>query len=182
MEETAPREPEARAATEPAALSCLLASLNEVQQTIRAYDTKAQIMGVGFIFSVTMIANLLGNLDIERTFGIGYLLGGFLLLMGPLVLFGSVLYPSRRTAPEVKDGSTPIHHCFYVQPERNRGPDGLLKDIEAADWKAELVYEISRLSALRGLKRQRFVRAMFMAGTSFGIILLVNVLKMAGLA
>ena len=37
---------------------CMLAALKEVQDTVRAYDTKAQIVGVGFIFTIGVIVNI----------------------------------------------------------------------------------------------------------------------------
>jgi len=73
-------------------LTCLHASLNEVQQTVRSYDSKAQIMGVGFIFSISMIGGFLEKLDVERAYGFTYLLLGFILLMSPVILYGSVLH------------------------------------------------------------------------------------------
>ena len=164
----------------PQALTCLLASLNEVQQTIRAYDTKAQIMGVGFIFSVTMISRLLENLPVATTYDLGDLFFGFVLLVGPVALFGAVLYPSRRSAPETQKDGTNISGCFYFLGDDDRDIQSVLADIDKANWKAELAHEIMRLSALRALKRKRFVAAMFAAGASFAIILLANMLKLHG--
>ena len=164
----------------PPALTCLLASLNEVQQTIRAYDTKAQIVGVGFIFSVTMISRLLEDLPVARTYDLGYLFFGFLLLVGPVALFGAVLHPSRRSAPETEKDGTVISGCFYFVGDDKRDFRSILADIDKADWKAEIVYEITRLSALRALKRKRFLTAMFAAGGSFAVILFANMLKLHG--
>jgi hypothetical protein len=161
-------------------LSCLLAALNEIQLTIRAYDTKAQIMGVGFIFSVTMIGRLLENLDFEREFGLGFLIVGFILLLGPVALFGSVLSPTRRTSPVTLSGPSAVRHCLYFRSDGDRGLKDYLEDIESADWKSELAYEIIRLSALRDLKRARFLTAMFASGGSFAIILITNALKLSG--
>jgi len=39
-------------------LAFLMASLKEVQDTVRAYDTKAQIVGVGYIFAIGIIIDL----------------------------------------------------------------------------------------------------------------------------
>lgn len=172
---------DAQAPLAPPALTCLLASLNEVQQTIRAYDTKAQIMGVGFIFSVTMIGRLLENLPIAREYDLGYLVVGFLLLVGPVALFGSVLYPSRRSAPRTDQGAAVVRGCFYFAGDDGKDLQGVLEDIDKADWKVELAYEISRLSALRTLKRRRFLTALFAAGGSFALILLANMLKLGGM-
>jgi hypothetical protein len=165
----------------PPALTSLLASLNEVQQTIRAYDTKAQIMGVGFIFSITMVGKLLENLPVAREYDLGYLIGGFLLLIGPVTLFGMVLYPSRRSAPETETDGSRVRGCFYFVSDGARDFRSFVDDIDKADWKVELAYEITRLSALRDLKRRRFLMAMFAAGGSFAAILLANVLKLGGM-
>jgi len=44
--------------TEKDALTFMLASLKEGQDTVRAYDTKAQIVGVGYISAIGIIENL----------------------------------------------------------------------------------------------------------------------------
>lgn len=163
-----------------AQLTCLMAALNEVQQTIRAYDTKAQIMGVGFIFSVTMIGNLLKNLEYQRDYDLPYLIIGFILLLGPVTLFGTVLYPTRRTAPRTQKKPTSVNRCFYFRSDGEKDLDAYLTDITSADWTSEIAYEITRLSALRDLKRNRFVTAMFACGASFALILIGTLLKMMG--
>ena len=178
MEQEGPNREDGLSQTQ---LSCLLAILNEAQQTIRAYDTKAQIMGIGFIFAVTIFSSVPKNLPVEREFGLLYLIGGFALLIGPVALFGAVLYPSRRRAPETSLGVSPVLGYFYFMSDGDKEFNAFLRDIDAADWKAELAYEITRLSALRDLKRRRFLMAMFAAGASFALILLNDVLKLSGI-
>ena len=39
-------------------LSILLASLQDVRNTIRGYDTKAQVVSIGFIFSLGLITTV----------------------------------------------------------------------------------------------------------------------------
>ncbi|MGB0694578.1 MAG: hypothetical protein ACPGOY_02945 [Rhodospirillaceae bacterium] len=167
-------------------IQCLLAALNEVQQTIRAYDTKAQIVGVGFIFSISMIGPILQQMQVTRTYDLGFLIGTFVFLIGPVVLFGSVLYPTRRTAPEITSQATglatgktaAVHGFFYVPGDGNTDIAADLAKLEGVDWRAEILYELSRLSALRALKRRRFLRAMTAAGISFLLILLTQGLKL----
>lgn len=162
-------------------LTCLLASLSEVQQTIRSYDTKAQIMGVGFIFSVTMISRLLANLQIDREFGMGYLVVGFLLLIGPVALYGAVIFPSRRSAPQLADTAVPVQGLFYIKSDVAIDVNTFRDHLDAADWTSELAYEIMRLSALRDLKRRRFLFAMYASGVSFSLIFMGNFLKLSGI-
>ena len=162
-------------------LTCLLASLGEVQQTIRSYDTKAQIMGVGFIFSVSMISRFLSNLDVDHDYGIGYLIVGFLLLIGPVALYGAVIFPSRRSAPKLIDTPLPIQGLFYVKSEDVSDLETFTANLKDADWTSELAYEIVRLSALRDLKRRRFLIAMYVSGGSFALIFLGEFLKLTGI-
>ena len=158
--------------------ACLLSTLAEAQAMIRAYDTKAQIVGVGFIFSITMIGGFLGKLPVTPTYDMGYLVIGFVMLMGPLVLFGAVLYPTRHSAPEAPHG-LPSRGMLYMT-----GPtldvEAYLRNLEAADWRREIVNEIARVSALRDIKRRRFVAGLSAAGGSFAIILASAIAQMAG--
>lgn len=165
----------------PETLTCLRAVLSEAEQNIRAYDTKAQIMGVGFIFSVTMISVVLEKLPIERSYDLLYLIGGFIVLMGPVALFGAVLYPTRRTAPVIDSDRSGVTRCMYFTSEDGRDAARYSRDVAGADWAREIVYEITRVSALRDLKRRRFIRAMMASAASFAMILLASGIKLAGL-
>ena len=75
-------------------ITFLYSSLKEAQDNIRTYDTKAQIMGIGFIFTIGMIAKFI-NIDSAQLNGINTLVILFLIL-SPIVLFASVLYPTRK--------------------------------------------------------------------------------------
>ncbi len=76
-------------------------ALAEAQQTVRAYDTKAQIVGVGYIFALGIVFRL-GNLlpKVERS-DVLLVVVGWTIVILPILLFGFVLYPTRKSAAEL---------------------------------------------------------------------------------
>ena len=48
----------------------LQASLTEAQATVRGYDTKAQIVGVGYILALSVVARVAGPIPDDETFGL----------------------------------------------------------------------------------------------------------------
>ncbi len=82
-------------------LPFLMASLQEVQVTVRAYDTKAQIVGVGYIFAIDIIINLGARVANMPEMGVVKITLAWLVFIFPIALFGAVLYPSRKVAPRL---------------------------------------------------------------------------------
>jgi len=138
-------------------------------------------MGVGFIFSVSMISRFLANLQVDQDYGICYLVVGFLLLIGPVALYGAVIFPSRRSAPKLIDTPVPVQGLFYVKSEGVSNLAAFNQQLKDVDWTLELTYEIVRLSALRDMKRKRFLIAMFASGGSFTLVFLGEFLKITGI-
>ncbi|MEM7540694.1 MAG: hypothetical protein AAF384_03800 [Pseudomonadota bacterium] len=147
-----------------------MASLSEAQQTIRAYDSKAQIMGIGFIFAMTMISRLLENFAIEWRYSVMELVLGFTVLVGPVALCGAVLYPTRATVTHGDDHAGRLKGCLFVDGHQPNTTGQFLADVLTADWHLELTDELFRTSELRAIKRTRFLRAVWAAGLSFVVI------------
>ena len=162
-------------------LPFLMASLKEVQDTVRAYDTKAQIVGVGYIFAIgiiinlgTRIANVTEMVAVTITFA-------WLIFILPIVLFGAVLYPSRKKAPSLGEQGSQAHRTFYVDPEHIHDVDAYLAAVDACDPKKEIAYEILKVAGLREIKRRRFLRALWAAAMSFVVMFLGQLLRAEGL-
>ena len=80
-------------------------SLTEAQATVRSYDTKAQIIMVGYIFALGIFGRI-GETVVETTeVGIAYFVVAWGVAILPILLFGFVLYPSRKTAPLLSEES-----------------------------------------------------------------------------
>ncbi len=124
--------------TDKSTLPSLMASLKEVQDTGRAYDMKAQIVGVGYIFAIGIIINLGARIANMPEMGAVTITLAWLVFIFPIVLFGAVLYPSRKVAPRLGEQGSLAHRTFYVEPEHIHDVDAYLAAVEASDPKKEM--------------------------------------------
>ncbi len=162
------------------AVSCLLAALKEAQDAVRSYDVKAQIVGVGFIFTIGVLTKLGASMPGPTEFNtIGVVLF-WLFGIVPILMYGFVLYPSRHSVRSLQSYKEPIHYKFFVSSERPRDLDAYLKDIGSGDWSGEIAYEIIKVSSLRDLKRARFMRALKFSAFSFVVIAVSQILRSTG--
>jgi hypothetical protein len=161
----------------PFAVQGVLAALKEVQDTVRAYDTKAQIVGVGFIFSIGIITGFGERLPAVADFSALLVALFWIFAIGPVVLFGLVLYPSRAIAPHLETEANSIRHTYYFRPTESRGLNSFVQDLKASDWLKEIGYEIMKQSGLRELKRHRFLRALWAAGVTYIVAATIQILR-----
>lgn len=152
----------------------LYSALKEAQDNIRTYDTKAQIVGIGFIFTVGLIIKSI-NIDFYQ---IGTLITSitWILMLFPIVLFASVLYPTRKLAPSVIRNRKNVNALYYLNPKEVDSVDSFVKQIDDINIENELAYELLKVSVLRDLKRKRFLRAMLFASLSFTTLLALQVM------
>ena len=73
----------------------LLAALQEAQSVVRSYDTKAQIVGVGYILALNLILHFGDLLPTHAPLGPLFFAVVWGVVILPIVQFGHVLYPSR---------------------------------------------------------------------------------------
>ena len=153
-------------------------SLDEAQISVRAYDTKAQIVGVGYIFALNVIGDI-GQMVAPPTRADAFtiFIAWFLVVM-PIAFFGYVLYPVRKsTQAETSDGRK---HIFYLHPERYEGAAHLIRAVEECDPIDEIANELIQVSIVRESKRKRFVTALAMAGFTFSLLFASQVLTSFG--
>lgn len=156
-------------------LKYLQLALEEAQATVRAYDTKAQIVGIGYTFALNIVAAAMSGLPGSGEAGLLLVTLFWLVVMAPLFLFGYVLYPSRRSAPKVQDTTElGLQRVLYVETRHHGTFDDLLNAAQNSDWRAELVYEVLKVSKLREIKRGRFIRALFTTAFSFAMLALLQ--------
>ena len=153
----------------------LFAALKEAQDMVRAYDTKAQIVGVGYIFTINVIGGFGSKLDSISIDQVNYQSLIIVLLWAlsviPIIFYGLVLLPTRRVAPELLSPPERSHkHVIYISDENPKGIEDYFTDVAGADWMREAAYEHLRVSKLRDLKRVRFVRALCISGISLALI------------
>lgn len=157
-------------------LELLQSALAEAQATVRAYDTKAQIVGIGYIFALGIIGQFqnwfpnTGEVDLARVI----VAWGVVVL--PIILFGFVLYPTRKKMnADVSRANS--GRVLYVVPNRIADPAQLIDAARGCEPEEEIAFELLKVSKLRELKRQRFLRALFAAAICFVILFGFQVLR-----
>jgi hypothetical protein len=72
----------------------LLAALQEAQSVVRSYDTKAQIVGVGYILALNLVLHFGDLLPTRAPLGPLFFAVVWGIVIMPILQFGQVLYPS----------------------------------------------------------------------------------------
>ncbi len=159
-------------------LSLLRDSLTEAQETVRAYDQKAQIVGVGYIFALGVVGSFEALLPEASELNLLTVSVACVAIL-PILLFGFVLYPSRKSAEKFADQSeaTP-EHVLYVNPTKLGSIKALKEAVGRCDPIIEVSFELLKVSQLRELKRRRFLRALFSAAVVFLFIFATHFIRM----
>jgi hypothetical protein len=153
------------------ALSLLRDSLAEAQATVRSYDSKAQIVGIGYIFALGIVGALDDLVPDSTDSNVVKIVVGWIVVILPIVLFGFVLYPSRKMVRKLADEpEVRPKHVLYVDPKRLDNVEALKEAASGADPPTEVAFELLKVSMLRELKRQRFLRALWAAGICFIVL------------
>lgn len=155
-------------------------ALSECQSTVKAYDTKAQIVGVGYIFALNIIfqlAKLLPHGDNE--INLLFVIIAWSVMIFPIALFGFVLHPTRKTVKHLKSQSSKVVRSLYLEPECYVDLQDYIEKTKNANLKDELAFELFKVSSLRELKRNRFLRALFAAGLAFVVLFVGQLVRVA---
>ena len=160
-------------------LSLLRASLAEAQATVRSYDTKAQIVGIGYIFALGIVGNFEEWVpDVAEVNALANTLIAWSVIMLPIFLFGYVLYPSRKMAPKLAETpSKTLERVLYVDPSRLETVQQVTEAAGRAVPEKEVAFELLKVSKLREVKRKRFLRALFAAGFCFVVIFTSHLMR-----
>jgi hypothetical protein len=162
-------------------ISILLEARRTTEETIRAFDIKAQIAGVGMILSITALASfgvrILPPLPAPPGW-LGYGLCGYFLLC--ISQFAWVLWPKRSLI--IKPGDPAPRTCgtFFVQPGRTSTLADYVTAIQRTDWTTELAFEVMKLAQLRESKRRRFQRALAIAASFYVVLLAALAVAVGG--
>ena len=146
-------------------------ALTECQATVRSYDTKAQIVGVSYIFALNIVLQLGAMLPVGTPrFSVLYVLFSWMVMIAPVAMFGFVLYPTRKNVRSLKAEFPDIAHALYIDPDQQNNPGQYLEKVNESNFSDELTHELFKISDLRELKRKRFLRALFCAGLALLVL------------
>jgi len=151
----------------------LLAALQETQSIVRSYDTKSQIVGVGYILALNLVLHFGDLLPTHPPHGPLFFAVVWGVLILPILQFGQVLCPSRTQAEKELVGKTRCdseHPVYYVDPSFFAGVGDLVRLALKCDWTAVLASELLKTSRIRIIKQARFRRGLAMAVFSFVVL------------
>jgi hypothetical protein len=150
----------------------LLAALQEAQSVVRSYDHKAQIVGVGYILALNLVLHFGDLLPTRAPLGPLFFAVVWGVVIMPILLFGQVLYPSRRRAEKelVAKTSGGEQSVFYVDPDTFSDLRDFVQQALRSDWTSELASELLKTSRVRIIKQARFGRGLTMAVVSFIVL------------
>ena len=153
-------------------------ALAEAQQSMRFYDTKAQICGIGYVFSLNIVLGINNTLwpDPQPTL-LAVLMGWFVFLL-PMFFFAYVLYPTRPPlSAEDRGTNSNAKKILYIRRDRYQTADQVKNAARNANVLDELAFELVKASHLRDRKRTRFMRALLLALGSFLIMLSLHLIE-----
>lgn len=151
----------------------LLAALQEAQTTVRAYDTKAQIVGVGYILALNLVLHFGDLLPTHAPLGPLFFAAVWGVLIMPILQFGQVIHPSRTRAEKdlvAKKFCGSEQRVYYVDPSTFANLGDFVREALTADWTSVLSAELLKVSRVRIIKQTRFRRALMMTVVSFIVL------------
>ena len=143
----------------------LLSALQEAQSLVRAYDTKAQILGVGYILALNLVLHFDDLLPARGPIGPLFIAVVWGIVLLPILQFGLVLYPSRMRAERdflKKTSDCSEQRIYYVDPDSFSGVRDLVHQALRSDWTSVLAVELLKTSRVRIIKQTRFQRGLMM--------------------
>ena len=149
----------------------LLSALERAHAAARFYDTKAQIVGVGYILALNVVLHFGDLLPNHAPIGPLFFAAVWLIVIMPIIQFGQVLYPSRRRADREMvaktSGGTCHPHVYHVEPDRFANVGELVEQALKSDWTSVVAAELLKTSRVRIIKQARFRRGLMMTVVSF---------------
>lgn len=163
------------------AISCLLHAIDDTQGTIRAYDMKANSLGV-------LLTLALGLSNISLLQSPAFCTKNLLFLslgLGLLALFtlGLVLRPVMNPVKKVNVGNYVPTKTYFVDSKSLTVEDSV--DVHArrtvqTDWVAELTYEKIKLASIRSYKHSCFTWAIVLSGATLVLIAVAVATQVGG--
>jgi hypothetical protein len=151
----------------------LLAALQEAQAVVRSYDSKAQIVEVGYILALNLVLHFGDLLPTRAPLGPLFFAVVWGIVIMPILQFGQVLYPSRTRAEKellTKMSCGSEQRVYYVDPDIFADLKDFVQQALRCDWTSALAAELFKTSRIRIVKQARFRRGLMMTIVSFLVL------------
>lgn len=152
-------------------ISCIMHAIEDTQATIRAFDTKAEILGV----FLTLAIGITNFALLEHTTGVTkcLLASSWIMALITIAALGLVLHPKKNPFKNIALGNyTPssTYFLFNLLSSPQNTITALADKAINTDWVSELMYENMKLSAIRDHKHFWFTWALKLAGITILLI------------
>lgn len=153
------------------AVSCLQHAVEDAQCTIRAFDSKSEILGV----LLTLGIGITNYALMEDKGGCAkwLIFSAWATGLISMLLLGAVLLPKRDLFKKIAFGGYQPSETYYVRNIAN-SPNCTVSELAKksldTDWVSELMYENMKLSLIRDRKHNLFNAALIFALGSFVLI------------
>ncbi len=151
----------------------LLDAINDVQETIRAFDLKAEILTGIMTLLVGMVAFAWHDQDSAalKTLDIVVIVTAF----GAMGCLMAVLFPMNGPVEKVKLGGYKPAGTYYLDHKKLAAESvtDFAKKLTGVNWLEELSFELMKVSAIRQRKHDWFSRATAASTLSFIALLLL---------
>ena len=147
-------------------------TVRATEDTLRAYDLKAEIAMICFVLSIEAINVFisLGKLRDNRPVLCGFL---FLLFIAAMVGYMTVLLPIYKRKAANAASYLPIN-IFFVTKTKQLSVDQYLRALDASDVRSEMAQQVIMLSEIRDSKNRRFLFALFITLAFYALVLVAG--------
>ena len=153
------------------AISCLKHAIEDAQETIRAYDTKAEILGILLTLAIGITNFTL--LENSKGYTKWILMTSWIVALVAIAVLGLVLHPKKNPFTNIVHGNyTPSGTYFLsnLSSAPQNTVSALTDKAVATDWVSELMYENMKLSVIRDHKHNCFTWALKLTGITILLI------------
>lgn len=152
-------------------ISCVKHAIEDTQATIRAFDTKAEILGI----LLTLAIGITNFALLDHATGIAkcLLTSSWIMALIAIAVLGLVLHPKKNPFKNIDRGNyTPSGTYFLcnLSSSPQSTVTALADKAIKTDWVSELMYENMKLSAIRDHKHFWFTWALKLAGITILLI------------
>lgn len=160
-------------------ISCLKHAIEDAQETIRAYDTKSEILGI----LLTLAIGITNFTILERStaYTKWFLFSSWIVALLAIGVLGVVLHPKKNPFKNIALGNYTPSGAYFMSNLPSSPANTVTILAEKAmntDWVSELMYENMKLAAIRDHKYYWFTWALKLTGIT---ILLIAVSIMMGI-
>ena len=133
----------------------LISALEDAQEVVRAFDVKAEILGV----FLTLLVGLLGiqyhhSSDPALWERVLAAIGAATMLVS-MGCLGGLLWPSKKVIDRLDLGDFRPSHLYFLTKNdlNNMSVADLASKSKSVDWNTEIIWELAKVSVIRDRKR-----------------------------